>query len=310
MNSMQEYAQGTLTAVTSFPCNVIIGPLAAILGLYFIRRFFAGGVCYSKASLTRRTVIITGGNTGIGKSTAIDLAKRNARIILVCRDVEKGETAVLDIRRESGNDNVVFRQLDLASFASIRQFAALILEEEPRIDILINNAGVFLCPYTLTQDGFEMQFGVNHLGHFLLTNLLLERIKESSPARIVNVSSVGYKSGKMDFEDLNWKHRPYYRLGAYCQSKLANILFTKALAKRLDGTDVIANTLHPGAVNTEIQRHAWILVSHLSTTYCLETYYLNSYSSMYVFIPREDDAIMGMKSAYCGILTSRFGWVS
>ena len=147
MNSMQEYAQSALTAVTSFPCNVIVGPLAAILGLYFIRRFFAGGVCYSKASLTRRTVIITGGNTGIGKSTAIDLTKRNARIILACRDVEKGEKAVLDIRRESGNDNVVFRQLDLASLASIRQFAALILEEEPRIDILINNES--LCVHTL-----------------------------------------------------------------------------------------------------------------------------------------------------------------
>ena len=172
MKSMQEYALSALTTVTSFPCNVMVVLLAVVLGFYFIRRFLAGGVCYSKASLTRRTVIITGSNTGIGKATAIDLAKRNARIILACRNVEKGEKAVLDIQRESGNDNVVFRQLDLASFASIRQFVALILKEEPRIDILINNAGIFMCPYTLTQDGFEMQFGVNHLGHFLLTNLL------------------------------------------------------------------------------------------------------------------------------------------
>ena len=127
-----------------------------------------------------------------------------------------------------------------------------------------------MCPYTLTQDGFEMQFGVNHLGHFLLTNLLLERIKESSPARIVNVSSVAYKYvkiyGKMGFEDLNWMHRPYNPMGAYCQSKLANIIFTKALAKRLEGTDVIVNTSQPGFVDTELQRHTRILVSHLSNT--------------------------------------------
>ncbi len=145
---------------------------------------------------------------------------------------------------------MVFRQLDLASLTSIRQFAAQILEEEPRIDILVNNAGVMMCPYSQTEDGFEMQFGVNHLGHFLLTNLLLEHLTEAPAARIVNVPSLAYRGGKMNFEDLNWNHTTYSRIGAYCQSKLANILFTRALAKCLEGTNVTVNALHPGSVNT------------------------------------------------------------
>ncbi len=264
MEPVQAYARGALTTLATYPYNVIAGSLViGGVGLYFTRRFFAGGVCYSKASLTGKTVIITGGNTGIGKPTAIDLARRNARVILACRSVEKGEKAVIDIRRESENDNVVFRQLDLASLTSVRQFAAQILEEEPRIDILVNNAGVMMCPYTQTEDGFEMQFGVNHLGHFLLTNLLLERIKEAPAARIVNLSSMAYSQGKMNFEDLNWNHTTYKRLGAYSQSKLANVLFTRALARRLEGTNVTVNAVHPGVVNTELSRHTRFLVRDL-----------------------------------------------
>ena len=140
------------------------------VGLYLIRKFMAGAVCKSKARLDGKTVIITGANTGIGLETAVDLAKRNARVILACRSVERGETAAVEVRKRSGNDNAVFVQLDLASLDSVRWFAAKILEEEPRIDILINNAGVMAIPECkLTQDGFEMQFGTNHLGHFLLT---------------------------------------------------------------------------------------------------------------------------------------------
>eukprot|EP00731_Ephydatia_muelleri_P018056 Em0011g96a len=230
---------------------------AAILAgtLYLARRYAAGGICYSRAKLDGKAVIITGANTGIGKETAVDLARRGARVILACRSAEKGEETVVEVRARSGNDKVVFRRLDLASLESVRQFASSILEEEPTIDILINNAGVSCCPYSKTEDGFEMQFGVNHLAHFLLTNLLLDRLKEAPTARIVNVSSIAHRHVKgINFDDLN-SEKSYSPLVAYGQSKLANILFTRSLAKRLAGTSVITNCLHPGVIRTEIFRH-------------------------------------------------------
>ena len=215
----------------------------------------AGAECKSQARLDGKTVIVTGGNTGIGLETAVDLAKRNARVILACRSVERGERAAVEVRKRSGNDNVVFVQLDLASLDSVRKCAAKILEEEPQIDILINNAGVMALPERkLTKDGFEMQFGTNHLGHFLFTNLLLDRIKESPKARIVNVSSIGHSLGKLDFNNLN-SECSYSQWTAYGTSKLANILFTRGLVKRLEGTGVTANVLHPGAINTELGRN-------------------------------------------------------
>ena len=139
--------------------------LGAILVL--TRRYFNGGVCYSKELLDGKTVIITGANTGIGKETAVDLAKRNAKVIIACRNVERGEQAERDIRSLSKNKNVHFKLIDLASFASIKEFCSQVLAEESRIDILVNNAGIMCCPYWKTEDDFEMQFGVNHLGHFL-----------------------------------------------------------------------------------------------------------------------------------------------
>ena len=213
-------------------------------------------MCRSKASLAGKTVIITGANTGIGKETAIDMAKRHARVIMACRSVERGEKAADEVRRASGSSNVVFQQLDLASLTSVRRFCERVLKEEPRIDILINNAGIMACPYWKTEDGFEMQFGVNHLGHFLLTNLLLDRLKEAPAARIVNVSSLSYKRCKgINFEDINCEHA-YHPRDAYGQSKLAVILFTRSLAKRLEGTMVTANCLHPGVICTELGRHS------------------------------------------------------
>ena len=233
----------------------VIAGVAGIGGLILIRKWFAGGVCRSKARLDGKTVIITGANTGIGLETAVDLAKRNAaRVILACRSVERGEKAAVEVRKRSSNDNVVFRQLDLASLESVRKFAGKILEEEPQIDILINNAGVVFPQRKLTKDGFEMHFGVNHLGHFLLTNLLLDRIKEAPSARIVNVSSSAHRQGNMDFDNLN-SEKSYVSWVAYGTSKLANILFTRSLAKRLEGTNVTANSLHPGVIKTELARH-------------------------------------------------------
>ena len=242
-------------ASTTALLKCILGGTIGVGTLYLIRRYFAGGVCHSRAKLDGKTVIITGANTGIGKETAIDLARRGARVIIACRSAEKGEEAVVEVRAKSDNDKVVFRRLDLASLESVRRFASKVLEEEPTIDILINNAGVMACPYSKTEDGFEMQFGVNHLGHFLLTNLLLDRLKESPAARIVNVSSMGHKLAKrINFDDLN-SEKSYSSFVAYSQSKLANILFTRSLAKRLVGTSVIANCLHPGGVRTELVRH-------------------------------------------------------
>jgi len=249
-----------VASFTSYPYSieivaaVAVGAVVVGAALYVIRRHFAGGVCRSKAFLNGKTVIITGANSGIGKETAVDLAKRNARVILACRSVEKGEKAAVEVRKRSKSDNVVFRQLDLASLTSIQQFAARILEEEPRLDILITNASVMVCPYTKTEHGFEMQFGVNHLGHFLLTNLLLDHLKEAPAARIVNVSSRGYTFGKINFDDLQ-SEQSYEPWAAYGRSKLANILFSRSLAKCLQGTNVTTNSLHPGMVRTDLARH-------------------------------------------------------
>ena len=241
--------------------NVIVAVAAVSpLVLYAARKFFGGGVCHSKARLTGKTVIITGANTGIGLETAVDMAQRDARVILACRNRQKGENAVAEVKRRCSNQNVVFVQLDLASLKSVRAFATKVLKEEPRIDILINNAGVMHTPYTKTEDGFELQFGVNHLAHFLLTNLLLDRIKESPSGRIVNLTSLGHKWGTINFDDLHGE-KSYSQTGAYFQSKLANILFTRSLAKRLQGTNVTAYSVHPGAVNTELVRHHPFLVS-------------------------------------------------
>ena len=234
----------------------VVAVATSAVVLWMARVYFVGGVCRSKAKLDGKTVIITGANTGIGKETAIDLAKRNARVILACRSQEKGKKAEVDVRRGSGNNNVHFRQLDLSSFTSIRKFAKEVLEEESRVDILINNAGVMYCPYSKTEDGFETQFGVNHLGHFLLTNLLLDKIKQAPEGRIVNLSSRAHTLclSPLNLDTVNSKDN-YNSYTAYFKSKLANVLFTKALNKRLEGTSVTTNAVHPGTVDTELARH-------------------------------------------------------
>ncbi|XP_007573480.1 PREDICTED: dehydrogenase/reductase SDR family member 13-like isoform X2 [Poecilia mexicana] len=220
---------------------------------------FKGTRCLSPAWLKGKTVVVTGSNTGIGKSTALELAKRGARVILACRNKEKAEAAVFDIRSESGNPQVVFMQLDLASLKSVRSFAETFLKTEPRLDILINNAGV-LGP-GCTEEGFDLAFGVNHLGHFLLTNLLLERLRLCGPSRVITVSALLHRIGSIDFQRLAPQtdavppQSAWSSLQAYCNSKLCNVLFTRELANRLEGTDVTCYTLHPGVIYTELCRN-------------------------------------------------------
>lgn len=199
-----------------------------------------------------KTFLITGGNTGIGKATATSLARTGAQVVFTARNREKGERALADIRRESGNDNVACMHLDLAALASIREFAEAFLAKYPRLDVLVLNAGLMVGSRTETADGFEMTFGVNHLGHFALTGLLLGRLKESEPARIVVVSSDAHRAarGGLDFADLQAR-AGYAMWTAYGRSKLANLLFTLELAERLQGSGVTVNALHPGVVATD-----------------------------------------------------------
>lgn len=237
----------------SYPYSLGVGVLGVGGLLLFAKRYFGGGVCRSQAVLTGKTAIVTGANTGIGLETAVDLARRSARVILACRSVERGEKAAVQVRKRSGNQNVLFVHLDLSSMDSVRAFARKILEEEPRIDILVNNAGVFNSSFQKTQDGFESVIAINHLGPFLLTNLLLDRIKQSPSARIVNVSSKGYLYGKIDFDTLN-SSESFSSIVRYNQSKLANVIFTRCLAEKLRGTSVLVNAAHPGVARTEIAR--------------------------------------------------------
>jgi retinol dehydrogenase-12 len=207
------------------------------------------------ADMTGKTVVITGANSGIGLETAVALARAGARTVITARHRGRGEAAVADIRRRAASDQVEMVVFDLSSLQSVREGAAEILARCPRLDVLVNNAGLVLGERRETVDGFEATFGTNHLGPFLLTELLLERIKASAPARIVNVASTAHKGARsgLDFDDLQTTRR-YAGMKAYSRSKLANIYFTTELARRLVGTGVTANCVHPGTVVTGFGR--------------------------------------------------------
>ncbi|WP_054939310.1 SDR family oxidoreductase [Paenibacillus ihuae] len=198
-----------------------------------------------------KTVLVTGGNSGMGLATTIEMARRGAKVIMACRSQRRGEEALVEARRQSGSDDITLMLCDLASFQSIRSFAEEFLTEYPVLDVLINNAGVVTVKRELTADGFEVDLGVNHLGHFLLTNLLLDPLKAAEQGRIVVVASGAYKIGKLYLDD-HTLSRGFNPAKAYARSKLANILFTRELAARLQGTAVTANAVHPGAVGTSI----------------------------------------------------------
>ena len=201
-----------------------------------------------------KRVLVTGGNTGIGKACTIELARRGADVVFTSRNAERGAAALADVRAESGRDDVELMSLDLASFASIRSFAAEYRVRHQRLDVLINNAGVVVMGRRqLTADGFERMFGVNHLGHFLLTDLLLDLLRASAPSRIVVLSSEGYKMARdgLNFDDLQ-SEREFDAFTMYGHSKLANVYFTTELARRLAGTGVCVNAVHPGYVETQL----------------------------------------------------------
>jgi NAD(P)-dependent dehydrogenase (short-subunit alcohol dehydrogenase family) len=208
---------------------------------------------------TGRICLITGASAGIGKEMAKAIARSGITVVMVARNVERLKNAQAEIQQAVPGATTDLLPADLSSQTQIRELAAEFQGKYDRLDILINNAGVLVPNRSLTVDGIETTFAVNHLGYFLLTNLLLEKIKSSAPARIVNVSSAAHKSASLDFNDLQ-NERRYSGFFVYCESKLANVLFTYELARKLEGTGVTANCFHPGAIATELFRDQNILV--------------------------------------------------
>jgi NAD(P)-dependent dehydrogenase (short-subunit alcohol dehydrogenase family) len=199
-----------------------------------------------------RTVLITGASSGIGLEAAIAIARMGARVALVARPGDKAADALDQVRRRSGSSDVQLLACDQSSMTEVRRAASRIREEYERIDVLINNAGTVSQERRTTADGFEVTLAVNHLSHFLLTMLLLDRLQASAPARIVHVSSAAHRGGNLDFDDLHFARGGYSLLKAYSRSKLANVLFSNELARRLTGSGVTSNSVHPGNVSTNI----------------------------------------------------------
>lgn len=203
----------------------------------------------SLPDLSGRTILITGANSGIGKESARALAGAGADVVITARNLQRGEEAAGEIRA-TARGTVEVRELDLARLASVRTFSEDFLADHPRLDVLILNAGLTTAKREVTEDGFEMHFQVNHLAHFLLTHLLRDRLIESAPARVVVVASSSHRqAGKLDFEDLQ-SENSFLALRVYARSKLANVMFARELARRLDGTGITVNSLHPGTVRT------------------------------------------------------------
>ena len=205
-----------------------------------------------------KVAVVTGASSGIGYETARVLANKNASVIIAVRNLEKGQAALDKIKTDYQDADARVMELDLADLKSVHTFVENFKKIYSRLDILINNAGVMMPPYSKTIDGFELQFGTNHLGHFVLSGLLLDVIKNTPGSRIVNVSSGAHNYGELNFEDLNWENRPYKKMRSYGDSKIANLYFTYELQRRLDrqNVDVLVTAAHPGWTATELQRHA------------------------------------------------------
>jgi NAD(P)-dependent dehydrogenase (short-subunit alcohol dehydrogenase family) len=251
-------------------------------------------------SMRGRVCVITGATSGIGRATAEGLAERGATLALVCRDRGRGEQTRDAIRGISGNDQVSLHLGDLAVQADIRRVAAELIERLPQIHLLVNNAGVVNLQRTTTVDGIETVFAVNHLAYFLLTNLLLETLRRSGGARIVNVASDAHKFGPLDFDDLQ-NTRRYRSMRVYGQSKLCNILFTRELARRLRDSDVTVNAVHPGAVATHLGQNngRWAQVIIKALGYFFRTPEQGAATSIYVATAPELAGVSGKYFANC-----------
>ena len=208
-----------------------------------------------------KIAIVTGSNTGIGFETARMLAENGATVIMAVRTTEKGEKAADKIRAKFDDADLNVLKLDLADLESVKKFANEFKKEYSQLDLLINNAGVMIPPYTKTKDGFELQFGTNHLGHFALTAQLLDVLKQTENARVVNVASLAHTRGDLDFDDLNWEDRSYSKWSAYGDSKLANLYFTYELQRKFEANnyDTISVVAHPGGTNTDLARSQFFI---------------------------------------------------
>src|SRR5579863_6470427 len=207
-------------------------------------------------ALTGKIAVVTGANSGLGLETAAGLAGAGATVVMACRNAEKAAPALAEVRKRAPNARVETMTLDLADLGSVRSFAKAFAAKHPRLDILCNNAGVMALPLARTREGFEMQIGTNHLGHFALTGLLLDRLAAAPAARGVNVASLAHRwTPGMDLDDLNWERKPYKKWDAYGKSKLANLLFTFELERRLkqSGARILAAAAHPGYSSTNLQ---------------------------------------------------------
>ena len=228
-----------------------------------------------------RVAIVTGSSSGIGYAAALALAAKNAQVIMAVRNPDKGNVAINKIKALYPHANIQQRPLDLADLASVRAFADTFKSDYRQLDLLINNAGVMIPPYSKTKDGFELQFGTNHLGHFALTAQLLDLVLNTPQSRIVNVSSSAHRAGNIDFDDLTWEKRKYVPWSAYGDSKIANLYFTFELAKKLreQGKDTITAACHPGWTATDLQRYSGVFnsLNHLFAQHpdmgCLPTLY-------------------------------------
>jgi NAD(P)-dependent dehydrogenase (short-subunit alcohol dehydrogenase family) len=218
-----------------------------------------------------RTCLVTGANTGIGRVTATELARLGAKVVLACRNEQKATPVIEDIKSETGNQAIEFLRLDLADLASVRESANEFLTRGEPLHVLVNNAGL-AGQRGLTKDGFELAFGVNHLGHFLFTNLLIDKLRESAPARIVNVSSKShYRAKAIDWEAVRNKTSTVTGMAEYEVSKLANVLFTAELARRLDKAQVTTYSLHPGVIASDVWRKVPWPVRPLMKTFMKST---------------------------------------
>merc|ERR1739838_144583 len=278
---------------------------------YWQTRIKQGPVYESEVSLKNKTVILTGGNSGIGKHTAIEIAKRDAHLIIASRNTERSTAVKQEIMQLTGNGNIRVLKLDLEDFASVRSFAKEVLETEKHIDYLVNNAGALFLP-GITRNGHQRVFTINHLGHFLLTNLLLDKMKAqtkkeggSRPVRIINLSSVMYKFGALDWNNLHFDPKGIVQnFKAYSNSKLANIYFTRELYKRVRLHNITTFAVHPGNIATDIGINIFGLSKplwrFLTFPFLRETHY-GPQTTMYAMLDAEVVEHSGKYLSDCGV---------